>query len=64
MMIIFKDIFHIKSSKDEATSNIIFQYILSSVSLSNVGIYLGHGPFTSDVGKVNLSPTKGTFSDR
>ena len=36
------------------------QQILSSLSLNNVGIYLRDGPFKSDIGIVNLHPSKGT----
>ena len=45
--------------KNKAISNKKIQQILSSLSL-NVGIYLRDGPFSSDIGIVNLHPSKGT----
>ena len=46
--------------KNEATSNIKIQQVLSSLSLNDVGIYLRDGPFESDIGIVNLHPFRGT----
>ena len=46
--------------KNEATSNLKIQQILSSLSLNDVGIYLRDGLFESDIGIVNLHPSKGT----
>ena len=46
--------------KNKATSNIKIQNILSSLSLNDVGIYLRDGPFKSDIGILNLHPSKGT----
>ena len=46
--------------KNKATSNIKIQQVLSSLSLNGVGIYLRDGPFKSDIGIVNLHPSKGT----
>ena len=46
--------------KNKATSNIKTQQVLSSLSLNDVGIYIGDGPFESDIGIVNLHPSKGT----
>ena len=46
--------------KNKATSNIKTQQILSSLGLSDVGTYLGDGLFQSDIGTVNLYPSKGT----
>ena len=34
--------------------------VISSLSLDDVGIYLRDGPFSTDVGIVNLHPSKGT----
>ena len=48
--------------KNKATSNIKIQQVLSSLSLNDVGIYLGDGPFEFDIGIVNLHPSKGTHS--
>ena len=46
--------------KNKATSNIKIQKVLSSIGLNNVNIYLRDGPFESDIGIVNLHPSKGT----
>ena len=46
--------------KNKATSNIKIQQILSYLGLSDVGIYLRDGPFSTDIGIVNLHPSKGT----
>ena len=46
--------------KNKATSKIKIQNILSSLSLTDVGIYLRDGPFKSDIGIVNLHPSNGT----
>ena len=46
--------------KSTATSSIKIQQVLSSLSLNDVGIYLRDGPFSSDVGVVNLHSPKGT----
>ena len=46
--------------KNKATSNIKVQQVLNSIGLNNVYIYVRDGPFSSDVGIVNLHPSKGT----
>ena len=46
--------------KNKATSNIKIQQVLNSIGLNNVGIYLRDGPFESDIGIVNLHPSKGS----
>ena len=46
--------------KNKATSNIKIQQILSSLSLNDVAINLRDDPFKSDIGIVNLHPSKGT----
>ena len=46
--------------KNKATSNIKIQQVLNSIGLNNIGIYLRDGPFESDIGIVNLHPSKGT----
>ena len=46
--------------KDKATSNIKIYQVLDSVGLNNVGIYLRDGPFESDIGIVNLHPSRGS----
>ena len=47
--------------KNKATSNIKIQKVLTSIGLENVNIYLRDGPFPSDIGIVNLHPSKGTL---
>ena len=44
--------------KNKATSNIKIQQVLCSIGLDNVGIYLRDGPFSSDIGIVNIHPSK------
>ena len=56
----FNDFVQKFKMKNKATSNIKIQQVLSSLNLNNVGIYLRDGPFSSDVGVVNLHPSKGT----
>ena len=46
--------------KNKATSNIKIQQVLHSIGLNNVGIYLRDGPFESDIGIVNLHPSRGS----
>ena len=46
--------------KDKATSNIKIYQVLDSIGLSNVEIYLRDGPFSSDIGIVNLHQSKGS----
>ena len=46
--------------KNKATSNIKIQQVLNSIGINNVGIYLRDGPFESDIGIVNLQPSKGS----
>ena len=59
-MITFNDFVHKHKLKNKATTNIKIQQILSSLSLNKVGIYLRDGLFKSDIGIVNLNPSKGT----
>ena len=56
----FNDFIKKYKLKNKATSNIKIQQVLSSQSLNDVGIYLRDGPFSSDIGIVNLHPSKGT----
>ena len=60
MILTFNDFIKIHNLKNEATSNIKIQQILSSLSLNDIGIYLRDGLFESDIGIVNLHPSKGT----
>ena len=46
--------------KNKATSNIEILQVLSSLSLNDIEIYLRDGPFKSDIGIVNLHPSKGS----
>ena len=47
--------------KNKATSNIKIYEVLKNIGLdSKGGIYLRDGPFSSDIGIVNLHPSKGT----
>ena len=59
-MITFSDFIHKYNLKNKAISNIKIQQVLSSLGLSDVGIYLRAGPFQFDIGIVNLHPSKGT----
>ena len=56
----FNDFIKKYKLKNEATSNIKIQQVLSSLSLNDVGIYLRDGPFESNIGIVNLHPSRGT----
>ena len=56
----FNDFIKKHNLKNKATSNIKIQQILSSLSLNDIGIYFRDGPFESDIGIVNLHPSKGT----
>ena len=60
MMMTFNDFIKKYKLKNKPTSNIKFQQVLSSLSLNDVGIYLRDGSFISDIGIVNLHPSKGT----
>ena len=59
-MMTFNDFTHKYKLKNKATSNTKIQHIISSIGLDNVGIYLRDGSFSSNVGIVNLHPTKGS----
>ena len=59
-MLTFNRIVKKYNLKNKATSNIKIQQVLSSFSLSDIEIYLRDGPFESDIGVVNLHPSKGT----
>ena len=56
----FNDFILKNNLKNKATSNIKMQQILSCFGLSDVGIYLRDRLFSTDVGIVNLHPSKGT----
>ena len=59
-MITFNEFVHKHNLRNKATSNKKIQQVLDSMRLNNVGIFLGDGPFPSDIGIVNLHPSKGT----
>ena len=59
-MMLFNDFVQKYNLKIKATSNIKIQKILISIGLDSVNIYLRDGPFSSDIGIVNLHPSKGT----
>ena len=50
-----------KTTLKKATSNIKIYQILSSLSLGDMKIYLRNRPLSSDIGTVNIQPTKGTY---
>ena len=56
----FNDFIKKHNLKNKPTSNIKIQQVLSFLSLNDIGIYLRDGLFKSDIGIVNLHPSKGT----
>ena len=46
--------------KQQATSNAKIYPVLSSLHLNDIQIYLRDGPFSSEIGKVNLHPSIGS----
>ena len=60
MTLTFNDIIKKYKLKNKATSNIKIQQVPNSIGLNNVGIYLRDGPFSTDIGIVNLHPSKGS----
>ena len=58
MMTSFNDFIREWKLNNKATSNIKIQQILSSLSLSHVGTYLGDGTFSLTIGIVNLHPKR------
>ena len=59
-MMSFNDFVKKFNLENKATSNIKIQQVLSFLSWNDVGIYLRDGLFESDIGIVNLHPSKGT----
>ena len=59
-MMTFNDFVHKYNLKNKATLNIKIYQILSSLGFNDVDIYLRDGPFSSDIGIVNLHPSRGT----
>ena len=60
IMMSFKEFTKKYNSKNKATSIIKTQQVLSSLGLNDVGICLRDGPFSTDIGIVNLHASKGT----
>ena len=56
----FNDFIKKYKLKNKATSNLKIQQVLSSLSLKDIAVYLRDGPFESNIGIVNLHPSKGT----
>ena len=56
----FNDFVKKYNLKNRATSNIKIRQVLSSLALKDLGIYSRDEPFESDIGIVNLHPSKGT----
>ena len=59
-MMSFNDFVHEDESKYRATSIIKIQKIPSYLSLNDVGIHSGDGPFKTDVGIVDFHPFRGS----
>ena len=57
----FNDFIHKYNLKKKATSNIKIQQVLSSLSLTDIGIHLKDRPISTDTGIVNLHPSKETL---
>ena len=56
----FNDSVHKYILKNKTPSDIKIYQVLSFLFLNNVGIYLGDGPFSADIGIVSLHPSKDT----
>ena len=60
-MITFNDFVKKYNLKNKATSNMKIYEVLKNIRLNTkVGVYLRDGPFSTDIGIVNLHPSKGT----
>ena len=59
-MMTFNEFIKKYNLKNKATSNIKIQQVLNSIGLNNVNIYLRDGPFSSDIGIVNLHLFRGS----
>ena len=59
-MITFNEFIKKHKLKKKATSNIKIQQVLNSIGLNNDNINLRDGPFSSDIGIVNLHPFRGS----
>ena len=59
-MMTSNDFVHEYKLKNKALPNIKLQQVLSSLGLSDKGIHLRSGAFSSDIGIVNSHPSQGT----
>ena len=59
-MLSFNEFIKKYNLKNKATSNIKIHQVLSSLSLKDIGVYLRDGPFESNIGIVNLHPSRAT----
>ena len=59
-MITFNDFIRKHTLKNKAASNVEINRVVWFLDLIDVWIYLRDGPFKSDIGIVNLHPSKGT----
>ena len=57
---LFNDFVHKYCLENEATSNLKIHQVRSSSNWNDVGMYLRDGPFSTNIGVVNLHPSKGT----
>ena len=58
---LFNEFVRVHDLKNKATSNIKIYEVLKNIGLdTKVGIYLRDGSFSTDIGIVNLHPSKGT----
>ena len=58
---LFNEFVRVHDLKNKATSNIKIYEVLKNIGPhTKVGIYLRDGPFSTDIGIVNLHPSKGT----
>ena len=60
MILTFNEFIKKHNLRNKPISNVKIQQVLLSLSLKDVGIYLRDGSFSSDIGIVNLHPSKGT----
>ena len=58
-MITFNNFVHNDNLKNKAKSNVKIFPVFYSIGLDKVDIYLIDGPFTSDIGSVNLHSSNG-----
>ena len=56
----FNDFDHKHDLKNKTKSNIKIQQVLCSIGLDNFGSSLRDGPFSGEIGIVNLHPSEGT----